>query len=717
MRVVKGTIFFLAAVTLCASCASAPKAPVTARQQVPRSPLAGPPTPAAESGALLESREKPEVAELPRTLEVPALQSDRRARPPEANAMPPFSKTKKVQVSFDKMPLNEFVNHVFGDVLAVNYICSDKVAANTKAVTLNIQEPVTEARLFDLLKDLLAQEKIEVFYKQGLFYLWPAGVEQQALTVAIGRDPGDIPEVTGEILQLVPLQYTDVRDMMAMMADFLKVNARPYPRENVLALRGTRAQIESAIDLLTLLDRPAMRGRHVRFYTFDNADLADIIPLLSDALVQEGIPVTKTPGANGMYLMPIPRLNGMIAFSAERSWIDRASAWVRLLDVPNPSEEKSYYFFTPEYATATDLSVSLSTILGVGGELGGSQAQQPPKQRYQVGSPVAPSLMSTDISAGGPRAQSAAPPPQPQPANGASLAGSSFQQNAASIQFAVDPNSNTLVFYTRAADYQRIRKLLDKLDRVPVQVIIDATVMEVTLKDQFALGIEWALKEKNFSISTALNPAAGTLNVLGLVGDNEFQIALSAAITKNLVNVLFSPKLTVKDGKSASIMVGTEVPVVTGEATNLTQTSSTNVLRSIQYRNTGIIMSVTPTVNAHGTVTLDIKQEVSDASQNQTSSIDSPTILNRSISTQVVAGDGQTVILGGLIRQNTSFGTSGVPEAHKIPILGMLFKSESRSLDRTELVILITPRVLRSMEQIDSVRKQIMSGFKTLELW
>jgi general secretion pathway protein D len=685
--------------------------------RIPPSILSGSPLSEKESVELLESKEKEEVSGLPRSMEVPPLKSDKSVRQPVVDADLPFSKTKQVQVAFDKMPVNEFINHVFGDVLAVNYICSDQVAGNTKVVTLNIKEPVTEARLFDLVKDLLLQSKIEIVCKQGLFYLWPQGAERQELSVGVGRQASDVPEVTGDILQLIPLQYGDVRDMIVMVTDFLKVNARPYPKENVLAVRGSRTEVESTIELLSLLDRPAMRGRHVGFYTFEYADLADIAAVLSDALVQEGIPVSKTPGLNGLYLLPVWRLNALIVFSAERSWLERVSAWVRLLDVPSPSEEKSYYIYTPEHATAADLSASLSTILGVGGELTMPAGQQPQKPTYQQGGPAASVGGGIDLSHGANQAQPSSSG-QPPPGRGAQRA-APYQQTGAGIQFAVDPNRNTLVFYSTAAEYQRIRRLLQKLDRMPVQIVIDATVLEVTMKDAFAFGIEWALINKDFSINTNVGLPAGTLNLLGVAKDKDFNIKLSAALQKDLVKILFSPKLTVKDGSSASMMVGTEVPVVTGEATtpDLGGGDTPSILRSIQYRNTGIILNVTPTVNAHGAVTLDIKQEVSDASQNETSNIDSPTILNRSIATKVVTGDGQTVVLGGLIRENISTGETSVPGAGSIPILGQLFKRQSKSITRTELVLLITPRVIRSSDQIDTVREEIMSAFKAFEMW
>ena len=199
---------------------------------------------------------------------------------------------------------------------------------------------------------------------------------------------------------------------------------------------------------------------------------------------------------------------------------------------------------------------------------------------------------------------------------------------------------------------------------------------------------------------------------MGAWGDNELQIKLAALASQNLVKVLSRPTLTVRDGKTASINVGQEVPTLSSQATNTA--SSTEVLQSIQYRNTGVILQVKPTINARGVVTLEISQEVSEASANTSSDIDSPIILNRQVVTEVVAGDGQTVVLGGLIRENKSSNEVGVPGLRQIPFLGFLFKTNTKSLERTELVVFLTPRIIQSQEQTDAVRDDILRGFSNM---
>ena len=195
----------------------------------------------------------------------------------------------------------------------------------------------------------------------------------------------------------------------------------------------------------------------------------------------------------------------------------------------------------------------------------------------------------------------------------------------------------------------------------------------------------------------------------------KFDLALKALAQDSLIRVLSSPNITVRDGKSAGIVVGKEVPVITQEATSdIQKEGSSAIIRSVQYRSTGVSLTVTPTIHARGVVTLEIDQSVTKAEKTTSSDIDSPTILNRSLNTEVVVGDGQTIVLGGLISDEGAEGESGVPFLKDIPLLGYFFKSQTRSTDRTELIIMITPRIIRNAWQIDEMREAIFEGLELL---
>ena len=265
-----------------------------------------------------------------------------------------------------------------------------------------------------------------------------------------------------------------------------------------------------------------------------------------------------------------------------------------------------------------------------------------------------------------------------------------------------------------------LESLLKKLDVMPVQVLLEASVTEVTLTDTLQYGLEWFLKNTDHEQTSILQ----TLGGLGLGGGGldaslitdsaKFQLLINALAKEDMINILSSPRVTVRDGKTASIFVGTEVPVITQEGTtpDIQTEGTSGIIRSVQYRSTGISLTVTPSVHANGVVTLEITQEVSEAQANTTSDISSPIILNRTITTEVVAADGQTVLLGGLIRENKSETVTKIPFLGSIPILGYLFKTTSKGFDRTELVIMVTPHIIRNTQQIDEMRDAILESFE-----
>ncbi|MCK4485761.1 MAG: type II secretion system protein GspD, partial [Desulfobacterales bacterium] len=289
---------------------------------------------------------------------------------------------------------------------------------------------------------------------------------------------------------------------------------------------------------------------------------------------------------------------------------------------------------------------------------------------------------------------------------------------------AVDENRNALIIYATPKEYETLKLLLQKLDVMPAQVLLEASVAEVTLTDTLQYGLEWFLKNTARSQTSILR----TLGGLGLgsggldyslVTDSEkFQLLLNALAQEGMVKILSSPRITVRDGKSASIIVGTEVPVVTSEATtpDIQTEGTSGIIRSVQYRSTGISLNVTPSVHAEEVVTLEISQEVSEAQTNPTSGIDSPIILQRTITTEVVAADGQTVLLGGLITENESQTVTKVPVLGSIPIIGHLFKTTSKGYNRTELVIMITPHIIRNTQQIDEMRDAIFESFEHIDI-
>ena len=607
----------------------------------------------------------------------------------------PFSKTREVSVAVDEMPLPNFIHYIFSDIFGVNYIVDSKVKKSKELVTLNLNQRINERQLFEIVADVLKQHLLSVYVKENVYYIWKDS-KTRDFAIGIGATFDDIPVTVGEIQQIIPIKYIDVQNLFEFLPRNKSIKVIPAIRENMLVLTGTREQIVQVINIVNALDRPAMRGRFAGMLCLKYWSPSDIAAKLKEILTQEGIPVTDKPGQKGIYITKLERWSTILIFAAEKEWLERVKYWVNVLDIPLDKDENRYFLYFPENSKASELGESLEKILGI-------------------------SKSDSTIKAGSEIAEAAKKEAKDQKTvSGKKDISKNIAMIAGDVRIAVDENRNVLIIYATPKKYNMLESLLKKLDVMPVQVLLEASVTEVTLTDTLQYGLEWFLKNTDHEQTSILQ----TLGGLGLGGGGldaslitdsaKFQLLINALAKEDMINILSSPRVTVRDGKTASIFVGTEVPVITQEGTtpDIQTEGTSGIIRSVQYRSTGISLTVTPSVHANGVVTLEITQEVSEAQANTTSDISSPIILNRTITTEVVAADGQTVLLGGLIRENKSETVTKIPFLGSIPILGYLFKTTSKGFDRTELVIMVTPHIIRNTQQIDEMRDAIFESFE-----
>jgi general secretion pathway protein D len=278
-------------------------------------------------------------------------------------------------------------------------------------------------------------------------------------------------------------------------------------------------------------------------------------------------------------------------------------------------------------------------------------------------------------------------------------------------QITADEIHNALVVMTTPRTYQVIEAALTKLDVPPLQVLIEAVVAEVTLTTDLQYGVQWFLKTGNSAQFTLSNSATGSTAPIFpgfaavLSKGKDITGTLSALQSITTVHVLSSPQLMVINNQTATLQVGNQVPIATQSAVSVVTTNAP-VVNTIQYRDTGVILKVTPRVNASGHVQMDVVQEVSDVTNTTTSGIDSPTILQRKFNSAVSVESGDTIVLGGVIQDKRSLGNSGVPLLKDIPLLGNLFKTNTDTDNRTEVIVLITPQVVTNEVDIGRVTEE-----------
>lgn len=635
----------------------------------------------AAPASIVESDEPDVAAELFRETNVNRLNPLGRARQPQsdsADLFRRFSDSDKQQVVVNDLPLKEFVQSVFGKTLGLNYILGDN-SKNEVKVNLNIQTAISSRQLFTLSSQLLLQQGLRIVERDNIYYIHTAtAVDDTGVTIGFGRRIQDIPDTSGQILQILPLRYGIKASVERTLRNFSRATITPDFEQSALFVQGSRQDIVRIVDLLSMLDAPSNRGKVIGLLELVYLTPADFINRLAALLNAEGITLSENTAAGSALLaVPIAQIGAIALFTADEFILERAEFWARAIDKPGQTSSREYYMYHPRYARATDLGQSVAPLLG--GTLSNANRAR-----------------------------------DTQSAQGASTGTGVVSVTGANISMTVDERSNTLIFYTQGATYKSLLPIIRRLDVLPKQILLDATIAEVTLTDEFAQGFEFAFR------SGRLN--GGTLGALGVTEMGGFRLNWSDGISQVLarlsasnshVNILSNPTLVVRDGVAASITVGNDIPTVGSTTVNPgTETQSTTVV----YRKTGITLNVTPTINAQGLVVMEIDQKISNTSSSGPQLSGSPSIFERSIKTEVLAQSGQTILLGGLISENNSSGRTEVPGLARLPLLGHFFKGVEQRNEKTELVIFITPRVIDDLDQWQDIRKALAEGLTNIQL-
>ena len=429
------------------------------------------------------------------------------------------------------------------------------------------------------------------------------------------------------------------------------------------------------------------------------------------------------------------KLNGILAISRQRQYLDDVNRWIEVLDRQGQNNEPRLFVYRVQNSRSRDLARTLNRAFGRGG--GSDDAAQQDRGAFaDAGSPDGaaqtgsgrgnagqqPAQRSTNGGFGSAGASSGRSALGPSNDSGDQENGGSGFGGGPDVQISSDDTNNAILVYGTPRAYAVVEDALRKLDIPPVQVLIEAAITEVSLTDDLRYGLQWNFVEGNES-AVLTESATGT----GLVRDvpgfsflfgsaGSLTGVLNALEAKTKVNVVSAPKLVVINNQTATLQVGDEVPVLT-QASTATIDPNAPVINAIEYRDTGVILRITPRVNGSGLVLLDISQEVSDVQSSLASGsgINSPTISTRQVSTSVAVQDGEVMALGGLIRNATNRRRQGIPFLSQIPIVGGLFGRQAEEVDKVELVILLKPRVIRSVDDARAVTDELRRKIRSLE--
>lgn len=693
--------FALAFGVFLAGCATSPYPVPGARVATPNVPSSSSDDPSTletkeslSESAASESEDRPQIERLQSPTRVVEL-------PEKTDFSGQFKNNDSLTVASEGLPLREFLSQVFGELLKINYVIAPTVNNLEQPVTLNAQGKLSSRRLFSLTRDVLASMGLAITSKEGVFFISPAeGADASSLPLGFGRNPQDVPDVPGRILQVVPLRYGNNTALERLAGQLADVTTQPDSRQGALFVTGTRPGILKALDLVRLLDQPTVRSSRLGIINLTYIGSREFTEQISQLLDNEGVRTgIGRADVVDIAFVPLEQLGAVAVFANTAELLDRVEFWAAQLDKPNSGPSLRYFIYQPRYARATDLGESLAPLIGGPLAAVGNLSRD---TRSAIGSGSAPvnqdNVLRRDV--GG--------------TTGGANSGPTAIQGQ-DITLSIDQRSNSLIFYTTGLRYEALLPMIRRLDIPPKQILLEATIAEVTLTGEFAYGVEFAFTDPSSRISggTSLGlPSGGlTLNYVSSVTD---AVRLRLRAGDNRVNILSNPMLLVRDGVKASIKVGNDIPTVGATATDPLQ--SDRAITTVLYRKTGLTLDITPTINAQGLVVMQITQQISNTVDGASEVAGAPIFFDRQVTTEVAAKSGQSIMLAGLISESGSTNSSNIPVLSRVPLLGAAFRSDSRKNEKTELVLLITPKVIDSPDQWDEVRGNLENALELLKL-
>ena len=661
------------------------------RDMKPTANIGRPLPPAAGSGALSGGALNPVIDTQPSELgRVPFISERTDAVDAQADGRAPRLGATRVDAFVPAMPLPQFIDVVFGEILDTPYVTGPAVAARTDIVQLRSSGTMGARDFLSLIDTALREYGVRVVPENGTYRI----LEDSSLRARIprfirSRARAETRDDLRPVIQFVELEALDANSMFNFLQQAFgrnndKISFTSNPLNNFITLSGLPADVDAALAIILELDELNYAGTQVERYSPRYWSADELVDVLAEALTVEGWQVSTSLRENRtIALLPVAYSNDIFIFSRSAEAKRRTEAWLRELDRPvEGGDATQLYIYQVKNVAAADLAGVANAVLA-GTPRDADRAEVTRSPRRLGGGPSEPIVVD------------------PEPTSGFESATNSGEV------FIVEPIGNRLVYSATAAEFDRYNRLLERLDSLAPEVLIEVQIVEVSLTEDVNSGVELFIDDiGDENVQAVVGTTALDLGTSGLdvrIASGNVSATINALQQNRRVKLLSTPVLTARSGGTAEIQVGTDVPIITAQraANNQNGVGAVDILQSVDYRETGVILSIEPVVFSGDRVDLTISQEVSSTLDTASSEISSPTISNRSIATQLTLQDGSTAILGGLIQENTTRDDDGIPLIKDIPVIGKAFSSQAVSIDRTELVVLITAYVLRGQQDMD----------------
>ena len=679
--------------------------------------------------------------------------SDQMVKPNVAPRVDPsLQGGEKVSLNFENVPLGNLAHALLGDVLQLNYTID---AGADTILSLRTRQPLDRNQILDVLDSVLLPHDLAIFRDAAGVY----HVTKRSVTVGARPVVGSsrFKDLAGSGTVIASLNHIAAAEMAKILAPVATKDAIVYvdTLRNLIVLQGSKAQLGGWLELIDAFDVDFLSGMSLGVFVLEHANVNEVRDAMqamlgsdkpadggsapSGAVAGFSMPgsssgVAANPLAGLIRIFPVERLNALIVVTPRQHLLTQVETWVRRIDRPADGLEASLFVYPVQNGSAVQLAELLNGLFGSDASRSGAgvAAGSAPNQLSRPTPGVAAVGSSATLGAAARTTGATATGTTGTTGAGmvSGVAGQAGTANAVvatanklegNVRVVADEKRNALLIRAPRQEYRRIEQALRELDKAPSQVLIEASIVEVSLTGNLKYGVEWFVQNSlgNDRVGNALlnmRSSGGIgatqpgfsytiLNKAGVV-----KATLNALAEKSQVRVLSSPSIMVLNNHNATIQIGKQQPIKSS-----TTVTGTSVSESITYKDTGVLLSVTPSVNAGGMITMDIAQQVTDVGE-----IDAATgqrnFLNRQFQSRVAVRSGEPIVLGGLIRENETRGTSGLPGLADIPLLGALFATNSDNKERTELLVLLTPKALDDDDSLRAAGAELRDRMRTLSL-
>jgi len=641
----------------------------------------------------------------------------------------------EIALDFANADIREVAKSVLGDLLGLNFLVDNSVQGT---ITVQTNQKLRREDVLPAFETVLRANGLALVQQGGFYTVVPFGSAGKAANVG-GNAAGYGTEIV-TLRYVSPEQMRRVLEPLSPQGTIIQVDQA----RNMMVIGGTEGERAAIRANIATFDVDWLHGMSFALFKPKIATAKQMATDLQHVMGDE-----NSPMAGQVRLIPVDRMNAVLAIAPQARYLEELRGWVTRLDQGNDTTERRIYVYYVQNGRASDLSRVLGRALGIrssetqtgqgasqaGGQGGagrfsgasgfsGGSSFGGQSQSYSGGGGgqgFSSGFGGSSMGGGGQGQQTAGSIGPASSDSGGNLPrpdnDGNDQNNGVSIT--ADEVNNALLIVATASEYEVIEAAVKRLDILPLQVMIEAAIAEVTLTKNMNFGVEWKFNNGPDQVTLSPSPAGAIASSFPgfsyfYTSGSRISAVLNALQDMTKVNVLSSPKLMVLNNQTATLEVGDQVPIATQSAVS-TITPDAPQVNSIEYKDTGVLLTVTPRVNAGGLVLMDISQEVSEVAPTTSSTLNSPTINERKIGSTVAIQDGETIALGGLIKDNRTTTRTGIPYLQDIPVLGQAFREDTDNSTRTELLVLITPRVIRDGRDAAAVTADLKAKLEDLK--